>query len=135
VSNEESANEAIPVNNGNCSDEAFCTGSWTGHWEQAGCTFATTLRLEFRDNGILYGAGQDAAGPFTMGGEYDPNSGVMRIKKLYGSGVRIDLEGTYVRGEPPTISGTWYGKRVAPGPFFLRLEQLRCRDKLDHPKP
>ena len=101
----------------------FCTGNWVGHWEQAGRAFATALRLEFRDNGTLYGAGQDGAGTFTLCGEYDPNCGFMTIKKLYGNGVRIDMEGTYVRANPPTIGGTWYGKRVAPGMFFLQLAQ------------
>jgi hypothetical protein len=99
----------------------YPSGSWRGHWEQAGFGRQPMLELVlYFDAGTLEGSGKDIVGRFTFTGAYD-GAGRVRMIKQYLGRHQVLYEGHY-DGEG-TIHGEWSIGPLWRGPFALTPER------------
>jgi hypothetical protein len=99
----------------------YASGLWRGYWVQPlyGRQSMTDFHLRFR-NGIVDGHGSDIVGRFVFHGDYDTNTGRVRMVKKYLGKHEVSYDGT-PDGEG-SIVGTWVvgDDDWNTGPFALQ---------------
>jgi hypothetical protein len=97
----------------------YPSGVWRGFWEQPrhGRQAMRDFRLSFRD-GVIDGRGTDLIGSFVFHGEYDANTGLVRMVKQY-----LGRHQVLYTGGPDgegSIAGTWSIGESWTGPFLMQ---------------
>ena len=97
----------------------YLSGRWDGFWVQThvGRQSMTAFALRF-DRGVITGEGRDMVGRFVFSGNYDENTGAVRMVKQY-LGKHAVLYVGHPDGEG-SIQGTWSIGEHHTGPFLLR---------------
>lgn len=109
----------------------YPSGVWRGFWEQShyGRQPMKEFHLTFRD-GAIGGRGVDVVGHFVLSGDFDPNTGRVRMVKQYLGKHQVLYEGG-PDGEG-SIAGTWSvgaewpresslsSSGVSTGPFLMQ---------------
>ncbi len=97
----------------------YPSGEWEGFWYQPAYDRQpmTGFRLDFA-GGRITGRGRDVVGRFTFAGQYDPDTGSVRLAKQY-----VGRHEVLYVGRPDgegSVQGTWSIGRDWTGPFLLR---------------
>jgi hypothetical protein len=102
----------------------YPSGIWRGFWEQPryGRQAMQDFRLAFHD-GAIEGRGTDLIGRFVFRGEFDTNTGRVRMVKQYLGKHQVLYEGG-PDGEG-SIAGTWSIDESWTGPFLMQPVLLR----------